>query len=69
MDPNDLCGDSPLGRAFVEDHKHMIGGVAKLKQALEQRGTTEAKQIAEDLDRVVGPHIQFEETVLYARVA
>jgi len=69
MDPNDTCSDSRLGRAFVEDHKHMIGGFAKLKRALEQGAAAEAKQIADDLDRLAGPHIQFEEEVLYPRVA
>lgn len=60
---------SPLAAAFVEDHQHLLRGFADLKRALERGDWSEAGRIADQIDRAAGPHIRFEEEVLYPRVA
>ncbi len=69
MEPQPQGVASPLGEAFVEDHRHLIRGFADLKKALEGGDPAEARRIADPLDRAAGPHIRFEEEVLYPRVA
>ena len=60
---------SPLERAFVEDHRRLTRGFARLLEALQQEDDERAVQIADELDRQAGPHIEFEEHVLYPHVA
>lgn len=63
------AGKSPLGRAFLEDHRALTRGLADLAAAVEKRDWAEARQIAERVDRLGGAHIEFEEEVLYPAVA
>jgi Hemerythrin HHE cation binding domain len=56
---------NPLAKAFLEDHKHLIQGFSRLLGALEEGDVTEASQIADDIDRLAGPHIEFEEEFFY----
>jgi hypothetical protein len=60
---------APLAAAFVNDHKHLIRGLAQLKEALESGDLEGAQRIANALDLSAGPHIAFEERYLYPEVA
>lgn len=60
---------SELGEAFVEDHQHLTRGLNNILKALHRSDLQKAAQMAGELDIVAGPHIQFEEEVLYAVVA
>ena len=68
MEPRPHGVTSPLGEAFGEDHRRLVRGFADLKTALERGDPDDARRIADRLDRAAGPHIQFEEEVLYPRV-
>jgi len=56
---------NPLAKAFLEDHKHLIQGFSRLLQALKENDVSKASQIADDIDRQAGPHIEFEEEFFY----
>ncbi len=60
---------SSLAAAFTEDHRHFTRGLSHLLEALERDDLATAVELAEALDRVVGPHIEFEEEVFYPEVA
>jgi hypothetical protein len=59
----------PLATAFVDDHQQLTRALKQLKDALGRHDLSEAKRIAEELDRAAGPHILFEEVFLYPEVA
>ena len=52
----------------MEDHRHLTQGLSNILQALRDDNLERAIQMAEDLDRVAGPHIEFEEELLYPEV-
>jgi hypothetical protein len=54
-----------LHDAFVEDHQHLMRGLAAIRDALRSARVGEAVELAEALDRQVGPHMEFEERVFY----
>jgi hypothetical protein len=58
----------PLEDAFVEDHRHLTEGFSRLLQLLEQDNIPAAIETAEEVDRLAGGHIEFEEHVLYPKV-
>lgn len=60
---------SELGEAFVEDHQHLTRGLNDILEALHRSDLQGAAQMAGELDIIAGPHIQFEEEVLYPVVA
>lgn len=62
-------GDTALGKAFLDDHRHLTRGLYRLLQALEADDLSRAVQLAGQVDRLAGAHIQFEEEVLYPEVA
>jgi len=57
--------DYTLHTAFLEDHRHLTKGLAGLLESLRQNNAPRATTIARELDRVAGPHMAFEEAVLY----
>jgi hemerythrin superfamily protein len=57
-----------LSEAFVEDHRHLTQGLSDILQALRDDNLEEAIRMAEDLDRMAGPHMEFEEELLYPEV-
>lgn len=59
---------SSLERAFVEDHKHLTRGFAEILEALETNDWPRASRAADEIDRLVGAHIEFEERFLYPEV-
>lgn len=59
---------SPLEKAFLEDHHKMMRGMDAVNQALDADDVSRAIEAARELDREAGPHIQFEEEVLYPHV-
>jgi hypothetical protein len=56
---------SALTRAFAEDHRHMTRGFWKLRKALQACDIAAAIDIVREIDRKVGPHIEFEEAIFY----
>jgi hypothetical protein len=56
---------SPLAKAFLEDHRKMTRQMARLRDALRRDDLTAAVRLADELDQVAGPHIEFEETIYY----
>ncbi len=72
IDPAKLIMKSTLQSlrdAFVEDHRHLTRGLNRLLKTLRAGDVESGVQIAEELDRTAGPHIQFEEEVLYPEIA
>ncbi len=59
---------SALEKAFLEDHHKMMRGLDTVSRALAEGDRRRAMEAARELDRAAGPHIQFEEEVLYPRV-
>lgn len=57
-----------LETEFLADHKKMTRGFRDLIKALEADELSEAFRLAEELDFAAGPHIEFEEHVLYPEV-
>ncbi len=60
---------SALADAFLEDHRHLTRGLTRLLEAIREEKFELAVRLAEELDRVVGPHMQFEEEVFYPMLA
>jgi hypothetical protein len=58
-----------LEEEFVNDHREMTRTIARLLEALRAGNDTDAVHIADELDRLAGPHIAFEEAVMYPEVA
>jgi DNA-binding PadR family transcriptional regulator len=54
-----------LRHAFLHDHQQLTRGLAAIGEALRSNRTSEASELARALDRAVGAHIEFEETVYY----
>lgn len=59
---------SRLEQAFLDDHRHLTRGFQALIEAVEQKDVARSKKTADELDRIAGPHIEFEERLLYPRV-
>lgn len=57
--------DTALRDAFMEDHRHLTTGLSRLLKALKLNDPPKAVEIADELDRVAGPHMAFEEEVFY----
>ena len=58
-----------LREAFLEDHKHLTRGLTRTIEALRNGDDATAIQIVDAMDRIVGPHMEFEETVFYPELA
>ena len=56
---------SPLASAFTDDHRRFSRGLSRILSALKKDDHATAVALAEELDRAVGPHIEFEEEVFY----
>ncbi len=61
--------ESPLAQAFIEDHQKVTRALVGLRDAVERGTLAEASARAQELDRVAGPHMEFEEKVFYPQVA
>ena len=57
-----------LEQQFVDDHRHLTQGFQSLIESVEKNDTARCRRDADELDRVAGPHIKFEELVLYPKV-
>lgn len=57
-----------LEQEFLEDHRHLTRGFQSLIDAVEHNDVERCRHDADELDRVAGPHIEFEEHVLYPRL-
>lgn len=53
---------------FLADHKKLTQGFQKLIAAVEENSPEETRRLADELDLVAGPHIEFEEHTLYPTV-
>lgn len=58
-----------LEKEFATDHREMTQGFARLLELLRSGEDAEVRRLASDIDRLAGPHIEFEETVLYPAIA
>ena len=58
-----------LREAFLEDHKQLTRGLTRTIEALRNGDDATATQVADTMDRTVGPHMEFEETVFYPELA
>jgi hypothetical protein len=56
---------SALREAFLDDHKHLTRGLTRTLEALRKGDDSNAIQLADTMDRAVGPHMAFEETAFY----
>lgn len=54
---------------FLKDHKQLMRGISSLLKVLQDDQWPEASKLADELDRQAGPHIEFEERVLYPAIA
>lgn len=57
-----------LENAFIEDHQKLSRGYWNIIDAIQAGNFDKARTLAEELDRVAGPHIEFEEKYLYPEV-
>lgn len=57
-----------LEQEFLEDHRHLTRGFQSLIDAVERNDVERCRRDASELDCIAGPHIEFEEHVLYPRV-
>jgi hypothetical protein len=55
----------PLQTVFLQAHRHFIGGLQRILACLDGGDLPGAIAAGRELDRVAGPHIEFEETVFY----
>jgi hypothetical protein len=55
----------PLQDAFLKDHRILIRGLTELQSAVDREDRPAAERLAAQLDRVAGPHIEFEEMFFY----
>ncbi len=60
--------NSRLEQEFLNDHRHLTQGLQSLIDAIEQNDVAQSQEIAHELNIVAGPHIEFEEHLLYPRV-
>ncbi|MCA9215658.1 MAG: hemerythrin domain-containing protein [Planctomycetales bacterium] len=60
---------SELVEEFVRDHKEMSQLLMEVITHLKAKDVAAARSVAQELDRVAGPHIQYEEGDLYPRVS
>ena len=58
-----------LKREFIKDHQKLTRGFAQIIKAVKDCKWSDATAAAKKLNREGGPHIAFEEDVLYPRVA
>lgn len=58
-----------LKEEFTHDHRKLTRGYLAIAKALKNYDLAKAKLLADEMDRVAGPHIEFEEDFLYPRVA
>ncbi len=58
-----------LREAFIEDHRRLTRGFSELLRAIQLNDLAAAHRAATELDQRAGPHIRFEESVLYPKVA
>ncbi|MGI9517695.1 MAG: hemerythrin domain-containing protein [Pirellulaceae bacterium] len=59
---------SPLVAEFLKDHQQFSRLLLAITRLLEENKIDEARQRARELDQVAGPHIEYEERELYARL-
>ena len=57
-----------LEQEFIADHRRLTRAFQRLIRAVERNESHELRAGADELDRIAGPHIEFEEHVLYPRV-
>lgn len=60
---------SKLMLAYMEDQRFLAQSFARLFQAIDDGDAGLSAEIAADINQHAGPHIQFEEEVLYPRLA
>jgi len=59
---------SELEREFIEDHQKLTSAFQQVIDAVELNDPKRMCESAESLNRVAGPHMEFEERILYPQV-
>lgn len=59
---------SELVQTFLEEHRTLMRGLSTILEKVESEDFIGARKQADELDQMAGPHIQFEEEVLYPEV-
>ena len=54
-----------LHTAYSEGHQRLVAGLRQIIQAIEQEDYATAVESAGEIDRLAGPHVEFEERYLY----
>lgn len=62
-------GVTDLEKEFAHDHRHLTRGFSEIIRALQVNDWAEAQRLAAWLNQKGGPHIDFEERILYPEVA
>ncbi len=50
---------------FLDDHRHLTQALARLREAVRNGDPGEAGRLADEVDRLAGPHMTFEEKLFY----
>ena len=64
-----MRAESNLEQEFVKDHQKLTRGFSRIIEAVKDGKWSDAVEAARELNREGGPHIAFEEEILYPRVA
>lgn len=56
---------SDLQNAFLSDHRRLIQSMTALRAALESGEDQRARELANEVDLIAGPHMEFEEQHFY----
>jgi hemerythrin-like domain-containing protein len=64
----DKRNPTELVQTFLEEHRTLMRGLSEILQKVESEDFIGAGNQADELDQMAGPHIQFEEEVLYPEV-
>jgi hypothetical protein len=63
-----LNTNSPLIAEFLKDHQQFSRLLLEVSKLLDSNNLEKARQRAEELNKLAGPHIAFEEAELYSRL-
>jgi hemerythrin-like domain-containing protein len=69
MKPVMTAEQNPLTEAFVSDHRQITRRLSRLLKAVRDGDFEQSREIAVEVNRLAGPHIQFEEEFLYPHIA
>ena len=57
-----------LVKTFMDEHRTFMRGLSAVLEQVKRDDLMAARNLADELDQMAGPHIQFEEEILYPEV-